>query len=191
MKPLFIHIPKTAGQSIHKALGMKNQPHRPLWRRKSADVRFVFSVVRNPYDRAVSLFHWYRDLHKADRKRTPHNAAMNMLARGCEDVNEFWTRFFPEGTLQYQRRYTPMMATQLSYLSDKGAGKVSLNVNRILRFESLKEDWAALSRDIRLRPLPHVNKSNHRDWQEELSEESRAVIAKLYAVDFEAFKYEV
>lgn len=189
MQPLFIHIPKTAGQSIHKALGRRNGPHRPIHRTKGRAKRFTFTVVRNPYDRAVSLFHWYRELHEQPkRKRNQHNAAMNILARGCQNANEFWARFLSAEILKYQRRYTPMLAPQVSFLREKGSEEISPHLDRILRFENLAAEWAELSRVIGLRELPHVNQSRA-EGKEVLSDEAKAVIAELYAADFEILEY--
>jgi hypothetical protein len=190
---LYIHIPKTAGQSIHQALGQKNGPHIPLRRRKINPSHIIFTTVRNPYDRALSLFHWFRQLHlDPQKKRNPHNAAMNLLATGCEDANEFWTRFCRNtDLLHYQRRYTPMLATQLSFLvRKKGTGRIAQRINHILRFEHLDKDWTTLATTHNLPPLPHINKSLHAPWQEALTDECKKTIATIYQRDFQTLGYE-
>lgn len=62
---VFIHIPKNAGTSVLRALGLTPEHKKAVgargvigeqrWERK-----FKFAFVRNPWDRAVSSFHYAR-----------------------------------------------------------------------------------------------------------------------------------
>lgn len=59
---LFIHIPKNAGVSINTHLQMDDKNHQIAWRvrkwlgEEDWNKVFSFSVVRNPFDRAVSMW---------------------------------------------------------------------------------------------------------------------------------------
>ena len=67
---IFVHNPKTAGSSIHKALAAYNEVKRPaktkhetiseLQNRTSLrlDEYFVFGFARNPWDRFSSFYHF-------------------------------------------------------------------------------------------------------------------------------------
>ena len=74
-KVLFIHIPKTAGMSITETLNQSfglpeyddvnyekiAEQHyllRDLEEKEALDDYFIFSIVRNPWDRMVSEFEW-------------------------------------------------------------------------------------------------------------------------------------
>src|SRR5271167_838241 len=64
---IFIHIPKTAGLSIHEMLRMDLPPetHCPVAGYRAADAAlfkkaYKFSVIRNPWDRLVSAFHYLK-----------------------------------------------------------------------------------------------------------------------------------
>jgi len=185
-KPVFIHIPKTGGQSIHKAMGIKNGPHRPVRRVRRTGKKYIFSVVRNPFDRAVSLFHWYSQLHLTpEKRRTPHNAAMNMLARGC-GVNEFWLEFVSREGLDYQGEYTQMMKSQKFFLSDK-MGSIHGGVDKVLRFENLEQDFEEVRGLFGFDELPHENSSRRLSWQEVLYPVTMEKIAELYREDFTEF----
>ncbi len=57
---IFIHIPRTGGHSVHQALGGKSSHLRAVHHRQMLGNRynecFVFAIIRNPWDHAVS---WY------------------------------------------------------------------------------------------------------------------------------------
>ena len=74
-KCIHIHIPKTAGTSITKALHGKDfvlfDTNKKIWRQHATaletrehygkekwDSYFKFSIVRNPFDRLVSAYNW-------------------------------------------------------------------------------------------------------------------------------------
>ena len=63
---LFIHIPKCAGTSVTDALKYKdalwfdktNDRHQSIIKYNSQSYDYIFSVVRNPYSRLVSFYHY-------------------------------------------------------------------------------------------------------------------------------------
>ena len=64
-KIIFIHIPKNAGISIEEALFDKKIGHKSILQFESHNLKkyheyFKFTVVRNPYDRLVSAFHFLK-----------------------------------------------------------------------------------------------------------------------------------
>ena len=187
MIPLFIHVPKTGGQSVHRAMGLKNGPHRPLSFYKVKRSRYVFTVVRNPYDRAISLWKWYSELHERPmKKRTPHNAAMNVLARKCESADQFWLNYLDKKSLSYQLRYSPMLRPQMFFLKDKKSkvSRVSDSINRVIRFENLSDEFEGIKKRFGFKELPHINSSKRLEG-DEMSEECRSLIRELYPEDFE------
>ena len=165
----FFHIPKTAGMSICNAMGIP-AGHRRIMNPKPND--FIFSCVRNPYDRAVSLFYYLTD------NCPPY--AKQFMAEG-ETVNSFWT--------EKASHIRPITFTQLqkAWLQDIE------RIDKLIRFETLAEDWAEMQQTFNLPALEHKNGDTSRPvtpWQEELTSESIAKIGELYAEDFVNLNYE-
>src|ERR1051325_4646004 len=69
---IFIHIPKTAGNSVNRVFGVGWQDHKDLQRyrdelpKETFERYFKFAVVRNPWDRLLSD---YNDQLKKSRPR--------------------------------------------------------------------------------------------------------------------------
>lgn len=192
-KNLFIHIPKTAGQSIFKSTRTPIEMHKEFKQMTSRvdDDTFVYAVIRNPYDRAVSLYYYLRSRIWKSSCRD-WNAAMCCLAHGA-DVNEFWTRFITPKQFQFQCRQFPMMRPQIEFLNEKEPNVVSPRIDKILIFEKLNEDWEELMKIRGFQPLCHKNKGKNRakiHWSEELKPETIAHLSNLYDKDFKTLPYQ-
>ena len=163
----FIHIPKTAGVSICSAIG-QTHGHRP---RKIKQGAFVFSCVRNPYDRAVSLYYFLRD-------KAP-NYKEQIMIEG-ETVNTYWEERIN------QIRPVRFLQPQKAWVEDVE------RIDKLIRFETLAEDWAEMRQAFELPALEHKNGDTSRPstpWQEELTAESIAKIGEIYSDDFKYFNY--
>lgn len=86
-KTIFLHVPKTAGSTIEKALGLetaqmldtRKSPHAPQHRTfRELKVRippdifssyFKFAITRHPVERLVSHFYWNPDIKPKTKKR--------------------------------------------------------------------------------------------------------------------------
>ena len=155
--------------SICNAMGIP-AGHAPIMNPKAND--FVFSCVRNPYDRAVSMFYHLTDKCPPYRKQ---------FMQDGETVNSFWTE-----KASHIRPITFTQA-QTAWLQDIE------RIDKLIRFETLAEDWAEMQQSFDLPDLEHKNANTSRPatpWQDELSDESIAKIGELYADDFEHHNYE-
>jgi hypothetical protein len=199
---VFLWLPKTAGMSVYSALqaagcyrlkspsavrysfpqaGLVTFKHMgyaalvaeglvsPEFDRSA----FKFCFVRNPYDRAVSLYFFLR-------KKGHHPDAADFLA--------FWRaiaasnlpcvgahKLVGPGICNPQVRW--LVGTQVDYQG---------------RFERLNEDFAEITGHLGIGrvELPWVNATRHEHWSTYYCDESKALIDALFREDFDAFGYE-
>ncbi len=174
-----MHINKTAGSSVETALELPHR-HRTAMQliehvgRRRWEERFSFSVVRNPWDRIASIYHY--------RVQTDQTG----LGRSGLDFDAWLERVFVERDPEYLDN--PLMfAPQWEWLVGPDG---ELAVDSVCRFESIDDDFAAVCRRIgREVALPHVKKSTNRDYRQLYSTRARGLVEAAYAVDAEKLGY--
>lgn len=174
LKSCFIHIPKNAGMSIESVIyGCGHETVADLFGNegKDSDGWNISAIVRNPYDRAVSV--WAHGLQVSD-------APFNWPARFSDYVGLLPTRL-------WQTHARP----QYSFLITKAGlgGKGNLFVGR---FERLPEAYGRICglHGVENPPdLPHVNRSLRRHWKDYYTYDLIQAINRLYWEDFAYFDY--
>ncbi|MEP6020904.1 MAG: sulfotransferase family 2 domain-containing protein [Paracoccaceae bacterium] len=132
---------------------------------------FVFSLVRNPWDRMVSYYHWLREQSFA------HAAVA--LARSLE---------FEQFAMHPQICAALKASPARHYLTDiTGQERADL----FIRIEYLNDDlqmlWEHLGFELE---IPHTNKSARRnDFRSYYSPDSQMAVAKAAAEDISRFGY--
>ena len=129
---------------------------------------FVFSSVRNPYSRAVSMYkHESWDCAKTFKEF-------------CRAVK---TNKYPHPRAKWHS------STLTEHIIDKDN---NLKVDFVIRLENAQEDLNIVCDKIAIprQQLPHKNKSKHRHYTEYYDDETRQIIAEKYARDIEFFGYE-
>lgn len=157
-KYLFIHAPKTGGTSMALALD-------------EIDDLFLFTMVRNPWDRMVSYYHWLR-------AQSFEHPAVD-LANGLG-----FDAFVAEPLIAQSFSSTPAA----SYVTD--AQGVERKCHYI-RLEHLAQDIAPLEAHLGFAlDIPHVNRSARSgEYVDTYSDEARARVAEFCAVDIARFGY--
>jgi hypothetical protein len=190
---LFVHIPKTAGNSIQSVLrdysedelvalrseqdgverfGLRNpkykvKKHSTLAEYRAAlgeaefDNLYKFTCVRNPWDRMISLYF------------TPtQNAAA-------------WDR----------KRFRKIIAKALpvsDYLRlHERENDPFENVNYIMRFENLVDDFRTVCRELAISPstLPRYNRSDREHYAKYYDDDLRELVRTRFATEIERFGY--
>lgn len=175
-KSTFIHTPKTGGESIsawlHDNVGSswrKDEKHYHYgeMKKKYRDLGFTYGVVRNPWDRIVSGYHYYKGKN-ATILRKKKNPIRN-FEQFIKSEN------FGETLEKPQWKFVP-------------PGKVDL----IIRFENLEEDFKQVQEFYNKPiPLPHRNQSVHTHYSEYYTEQWMIdIVEKHFHQDIKFFKYE-
>ena len=191
-KFIFIHIPKTGGTSIELTFKKRikgSHKHLTLFDyenelKSEIEKYFIFSVIRNPWDKLVSYWKY--------RQGKPHAPVDGKL-------NEFdkWLKFISSLDLNNLNGKTARgnipdfrmgLDLQFNSLLNK---KNEINVN-LIRFENFQEDFNTICDKIGIPKLqlPHKNKSKHKHYTEYYDDETRSIVAEKYAKDIEYFGYE-
>ena len=132
---------------------------------------FVFTLVRNPWDRMVSYYHWLRD------QTFDHPAVI--LSKGLNF----------EGFVAHPTTHSSMQQSSFAhYVTDaEGCERCDL----FIRLEHLAEDIALLEAHLGFAlNMPHANASRRKtDFRDYYTDESRARVAAMSEVDIARFDY--
>ena len=179
---VFVHINKTGGMSIEKALGFTEKQHftaiesLQMIGAKKWEKVFKFSIVRNPWDKVVSQYF--------------HRLKTNQIGLGDYriDFKEWVKLTYGEQNPKYYDDPKYFMP-QLNWLTDNN-GK--LMVDFIGRFENLENDFRFICNKIGVSTdLPLINKSEHKEFQFYYDDETTEIVKRWFRKDIETFKYEV
>ncbi|WP_107704987.1 sulfotransferase family 2 domain-containing protein [Nocardioides allogilvus] len=198
---VFIHVPKTGGDSIDKMLRahvpdvrkQKMTRHAPygdiLALEPDIADYWSFAMVRNPWARMVS---WWSMIDKWNHAWGPASGKPQIKRGGMKDGNKMWRRVaefadFEEFILRGTDEIPRLAMPQIDYLLAPGR-----RVDFIGRTESLAADVAHALQEIGLpeAPLPHRNKSlSTGHWRDHYTPVTRDRIARIYAPDCEEWGY--
>jgi len=176
-KLIFIHIARTGGTSIEVALVGKDwwyiDPDTKHISAKQAceiygkeiwDSYTKFSVVRNPWDRVVSMWatKWWHE-----SSGIPNNCTFEIFLRNLRPhPNEKYSTLF----------YHKILNEDIDF---------------ILRFETLGEDFCAMLNNMGYKNvrLPHKEKRRRKPYQEMYNENTRLLVEELFKNDIEKYNY--
>ena len=133
---------------------------------------YTISVVRNPYDRLVSIFHWIK---KNDIDKIIH--AETTFETFCHDFDN-------------NNKLNVFKGTQTQQLTDNGKNSGKIIVDKILRFETLQRDLNSLNLHAQYPfNLKRTNRTKHEHYSHYYNSETKALIESYYNEDFKRFNY--
>jgi hypothetical protein len=190
---LFVHIPKTAGNSIQTILRHYSEDEIVALRAEQDGIeRFG---LRNPnYKikkhsmlaeyRAALGGERFRDLYKFTSVRNPWDRMVSYYFTPTPSP-ETWDR----------KKFGKLILRTLSvrdYLQlDKGEADPFGNVDYIMRFENLADDFRAVCATLGIpdAPLPQYNRSNREHYSKYYDAELCELIRKRFASEIDRFGY--
>lgn len=190
---IFIHIPKTGGTSIGKALGFKSTSHikakevthsAPLIKGK-----FSFAVVRNPYERFISLYNYARqEVSTYHNNIEPHKALYGIhldyeLLK--KSSIEECANYLLEGKLKHDSSWNHWKP-QYSWVYYKDKLLVD-NIYHLNNLHHLKDD---LRRKFNIQiQIPYLNSSESNRQNYLLNQRTKRIIEEYYSKDFQLFNF--
>lgn len=179
-KGIFVHIPRTGGNSISKALKCDHD-HKQASVLKNIysqwDSLFSFAIVRNTWDR---IYSWYI-FHKNVKNIKTYEKNFNDWIKS--GLNTHWKHKH----WYHGEKNDPL--NQLDFLTDSNN---KIIVSYIGRFENLRHSLNEIIERLNLNKnirLPHDNKSDHKNYREAYNEETKNIIAKKYSKEIGFFNF--
>lgn len=194
-RAIFIHVPKTAGQSVAVALfGAKAGlvDHVPYFTYQWADPKkfaryWKFAVVRNPWDRVVSAYA-YMSLPNHRRFYARVHGPDIAFSGDVSDFDIFVRKAVSEKSSTFARTGFYPLLSQSYFLLDS-SGK--LMVDFLGRYETLSADFEKISGELGMTEcvLPRLNASNRGDFRSYYTSDTWSIVERVYARDIAEFGY--
>ena len=178
---IHVHIVKTGGTSVRRALGLGEKVHRTVGEIRAVlpddewEAAYKFAFVRNPFDKVVSQY-----LYRVRKNRT------HLRSRPMSFPD--WVRLtLAERDPRYRDVERPFLP-QTEWLDD-GSGGIA--VDFVGRFERLEEDFAILARELGVEAdLPWLNASERGPYRDYYTPEATEIVREAFSSDLAEFGYE-
>ena len=184
---IFVHIPKTAGQSIKKMLfGRTGGPHRSIFEiNNDQEKPFSFAFVRNPWDRLYSSFCYLSN------GGSGNNTDRLLNEQFFQNYKEDFRSFVIEGLDSNTKESVIHLKDQSSFICNESG---EIMVDFVGRFENLNEDVRKLKEHLGItnqeRQLQKLNPSKrNRDYRSVYDKEMMEKVFSLYRKDIDIFDY--
>lgn len=185
-KSIFVHIPKCAGISVNKTLygnlaggHLTINDYLYMFSPKDLSSFFKFTIVRNPWDRLVSAFHFLKNggFDDSDKKWALENLS------SFDDFDSFVRVWLNKSNIWLFDHFRP----QYHYFMEKN-NKVQMDF--IGYFENLEEDFEFISERIgKPSRLHKSNVSMRSDYKDYYNDATIKIVSEVYNRDIEILGY--
>jgi hypothetical protein len=177
----FVHIPKNAGTSVIRwmeAFGDVTKYKSEHYTAQTMKVLYpesktTFTVVRNPWDRVVSMYHFVQ----------AHMALMKErygIYDGSITFDSYCRFGIHSDSLAFWYRPT---SNQVEWFND--------NIDHVLHYENLDKEFDVIRTIYNSRvPLPRLNTTTHDDYRSYYTNSTRNIIGDLFEDDVKRFNYD-
>ena len=186
-KLIFIHIPKNAGTSIIKAMGVENlymdktikeykEHYGDYWNEYKK-----FTVVREPIDRFISAYKfarmdesgWFSATGEEGLEKHHHYELCNEM-----NINEYISYLYKN-----PEKFNRWISPQTFIVSNENGEK---EIDYYVRYENLLEDLQKIGID----KIEKLNSSKIKDEKTiELTKKSKNQLYQIYDIDYQNFSY--
>lgn len=186
-KLIFIHIPKNAGTSIIKAMGVENlymdktieqykEHYGDYWNEYKK-----FTVVREPIDRFISAYKfarmdesgWFSATGEEGLEKHHHYELCNEM-----NINEYISYLYKN-----PEKFNRWISPQTFIISNENGER---EIDYYVRYENLLEDLQKIGID----KIEKLNSSKIKDEKTiELTKKSKNLLYQIYDIDYQNFSY--
>ena len=174
----FVHINKCGGTSVELIMGLQKAHQTAMEMRDLVGAedwasRFTFSIVRNPFDRVVSIYYY--------RVRTNQHD----LGDRHVNLNQWITKVWEEQDPEYV--HNPILTGPCcDWLFEEG----TLLVDEVLKLETLDKDWDRVAEPLGISVRPaKTNYNSHPQYRDVISDSSRKTLERAFGEDMDRFGY--
>jgi hypothetical protein len=176
-------IPKCASNSFYNSLRsyLYKKPDEPYYLchqiRKQVEVNlddyFKFCIVRNPWDRMISLYFWGRQIHDVFRSLTFDEFLEQLL--------------FGKMVKAHPGRYKWAM-NQTEWISDS---QNEIDCDYIGKFEELPIVWNIVCNQLGIDvDLKHNYRTKHKNYREYYTNKTKKIVGNHFKKDIDFFAYD-
>jgi hypothetical protein len=190
---LFVHIPKTAGNSIQSVLRDYSEDQLVALRKEQDGIeRFGLRNSKYKIKKHSTLAEYcaalgdmeFKNLYKFTCVRNPWDRVVSYYFTPTQNTVAWDRKKFREAIVK--------VVSVADYLRlNKGKEDPFANVNYIMRFENLAGDFRTVCAALDISPviLPRYNRSNREHYSKYYDDELRELVRARFAAEIERFGY--
>jgi hypothetical protein len=183
----FLHIPKTAGTSmldwLIRNVGNSEYVKWDIHPKLSTvleerNTNFSYTVVRNPWDRMVSMYHYFKNIAINEGSRF---LALNNLTADNFPTFESWVMNLDDFKVP-EPYWFNAKTPQIDWIDQP--------IDLVLRYEHLAEDFKQIQALYNCsEPLPHIYYSGRGHYADYYNDTTKQIVAQVSEADIETYRY--